>query len=154
MLTPQGRYGIGLFKFCCVSLSLPLSLCKLYYIKMSYVDFVTKCEPCDWQSFFSCSRQQTLTAWRTVFLLAAALSIICTTQYLFLGTDKVQPWNNPKSKSLTGNLYWLYFTSFDHPSGPNHFLSVFQLSLLSIYFLRVYCPSSLSLPACYKIFQS
>ncbi|KAK4324080.1 hypothetical protein Pmani_005265 [Petrolisthes manimaculis] len=50
---------------------------------------------------------QTLTAWRTVFLLAAALSVICTTQYLFLGTDKVQPWNYPKPKSLAENKIWL-----------------------------------------------
>ncbi|KAK4308929.1 hypothetical protein Pmani_019404 [Petrolisthes manimaculis] len=42
------------------------------------------------------NNNQTLSAWRTVFLVAASLSIICTTQFLILSTDKVQPWNEPK----------------------------------------------------------
>ncbi|KAK3890384.1 hypothetical protein Pcinc_005668 [Petrolisthes cinctipes] len=36
---------------------------------------------------------QTLRGWSTVFVTGALIGIVCTTQYMIFGTDKVQPWN-------------------------------------------------------------
>nr|XP_027222820.1 putative inorganic phosphate cotransporter isoform X2 [Penaeus vannamei] len=41
---------------------------------------------------------QTLGAWRIVFLISAALYFVVTTVYLLFATDKVQPWNFPKTE--------------------------------------------------------
>lgn len=46
--------------------------------------------------------QQTLRAWKTVFVTGALISIVCTTQYIIFATDKVQPWNEPKGKIIKG----------------------------------------------------
>ncbi|XP_037780160.1 sialin-like [Penaeus monodon] len=41
---------------------------------------------------------QTLAAWRIVFLISAALYFLVTSVYLAFATDKVQPWNFPKTE--------------------------------------------------------
>ncbi|KAK4310985.1 hypothetical protein Pmani_017479 [Petrolisthes manimaculis] len=41
---------------------------------------------------------QTLSAWRTVFLIAVGVYFITCTLYVIFITDKVQPWNEPKKQ--------------------------------------------------------
>ena len=36
--------------------------------------------------------QPTLAAWRTVFLIAAGLYLVCNALYVFLMVDEIQPW--------------------------------------------------------------
>ncbi|XP_068218359.1 putative inorganic phosphate cotransporter [Palaemon carinicauda] len=47
---------------------------------------------------FIISDNQTLGAWRTVFLISAATYFVCCTVFLVFGTSEVQPWNYPKEK--------------------------------------------------------
>ena len=42
---------------------------------------------------FSLCFQQTIAAWRSVFLIAAGFYVIGATQYLFFASGEVQPWN-------------------------------------------------------------
>ncbi|KAK3889501.1 hypothetical protein Pcinc_006473 [Petrolisthes cinctipes] len=50
---------------------------------------------------------QTLSAWRTVFLIASAVYLVTNIGYLAFMTDQVQPWNFPTSRKNTS-------TSYDH----------------------------------------
>ncbi|MPC17303.1 putative inorganic phosphate cotransporter [Portunus trituberculatus] len=43
---------------------------------------------------------QTMPAWNTVFVISAVFNFIFCTIYVFLGTDKVQPWNDSEPKKL------------------------------------------------------
>ncbi|ROT84188.1 putative inorganic phosphate cotransporter [Penaeus vannamei] len=42
---------------------------------------------------------QTIGAWRVVFIVTAITYFVMCTTYLFLMTDKVQPWNEPEKKT-------------------------------------------------------
>ncbi|KAK3862555.1 hypothetical protein Pcinc_031591 [Petrolisthes cinctipes] len=66
------------------------------------------------------NNNQTLSAWRTVFLVAASLSIICTTQFLILSTDKVQPWNEPKREDeyTNNNIQKIENEMMNHEEAP------------------------------------
>ncbi|XP_064087588.1 putative inorganic phosphate cotransporter isoform X1 [Macrobrachium nipponense] len=48
------------------------------------------------------SDNQTIDAWRTVFLTAAVTYFVSCTAYLLFGTNKVQPWNLPKDERVKG----------------------------------------------------
>ncbi|KAK4302798.1 hypothetical protein Pmani_025145 [Petrolisthes manimaculis] len=49
---------------------------------------------------FIINDNQTLKGWSTVFGTGALIGIVCVTQYMIFGTDKVQPWNESnKGKS-------------------------------------------------------
>jgi uncharacterized membrane protein len=43
--------------------------------------------------------QQTLAAWKTVFLVTSGIYIIDSLAFIILGKSEVQPWNNGKKKT-------------------------------------------------------
>lgn len=46
---------------------------------------------------------QTLSAWRTVFLITVGVYFVTCTFYIAFITDKVQPWNEPKTRKAEGD---------------------------------------------------